>query len=280
MNPYQKIFVYCILALMLGSVGIVRSEAKPMRWIVYYGHKISAEYLANIDLAILDPDAIQPKDLAPVPTRLIGYVSVGEAEESREYWPQAVEKDFLVEQNPDWPGAHRVDVRSPAWQALLMQRIQHLIDVGYQGVFLDTIDTAAYLEEKDSKYAGAKQAVVALVQAIHKKYPQFMIIPNNGLEFLMDYGAAIDGVVVEDLYTRYDFKRKRTIPTPLEESLAKEKLLDPFRQKYHKPVWTILYEKNRQAPVIKQAMARAKVKGYQWYVTTVDLNHLGLVQTP
>ena len=271
---------YFIFFLLLGWGGIVRSDEKPLRWIVYYGSHLSQTYLQHIDLAILDPDAIRPKDLAPVPTRLVGYVSVGEAEESRAYWPQVVGKDFLVEQNPDWPGAHRVDVRSPAWQALLMQRIQQLITAGYQGVFLDTIDTAAYLEEKDSKYAGAKQAVVALVQAIHKKYPQFMIIPNNGLEFLMDYGAAIDGVVVEDLYTRYDFKRKRTIPTPPEETLAKEKLLDPFRQKYHKPVWTILYEKNRQAPVIRQAMDRARFKGYQWYVTTVDLTHLGYVQTP
>ena len=72
---------------------------------------------------------------------------------------------FLVEPNPDWPGV-RVDIRDQRWQeVLLREELPPLIQGGYDGVMLDTIDTVPYLEAKDpARFAGSRVPRVRIVR--------------------------------------------------------------------------------------------------------------------
>lgn len=247
-----------------------------MPWIVYYGEVLKERDLREVELAILDPDAMTPSSFKNSKTAFIGYVSVGEAEPHRYYWPMVSQAKFLVEKNPVW-GSWMVDVRSKEWQRLLLGTvIPNIFAKGYQGLFLDTVDTAAYLEEKyPAKFKGSKEAVVAFVKELHRRWPDKKIFPNNGLELLESYGTVIDGVVVEDLYTRYNFEKKISEPTPAVETGAKEKILDAFRRKFKKPVLNILYDASDKTPLIREAVKRSQKKGYEWYRTTIDLKTLG-----
>ena len=57
---------------------------------------------------------------------------------------------FLVEPDPDWPENVRVDLRDRRWQEILLdEEIPRLLGQGFDGLMLDTIDTAPYLEAKD-----------------------------------------------------------------------------------------------------------------------------------
>lgn len=247
-----------------------------MQWIVYYGEALKDRDLRGIDLAILDPNAVNPSSFENSKTTFIGYVSLGEAEPHRYYWPLVSQEKFLAEKNPVW-GSWLVDIRAKEWQSLLIETvIPNIFAKGYQGLFLDTVDTAAYLEDKDpQKFRGSKEGMISFVKELRRRWPDKKIFPNNGLELLDSYGEGIDGVVVEDLYTRYDFEKKVSGPTPPEEMREKEKFLDAFRKKFKKPVLNILYDTSDKTPLIKEAIRRSKKKGYEWYRTTVDLKTLG-----
>lgn len=247
-----------------------------MQWIVYYGETLKDRDLKGVDLAILDPNALTPSSFQSSKTAFIGYVSIGEAEPHRYYWPMVSSAKFLVEKNPIW-GSWLVDVRSPEWQKLLLETvIPNIFAKGYDGLFLDTVDTAAYLEEKDPiKFKDSKTAMIAFVKELRRRWPDKKIFPNNGLELLSDYGAVIDGVVVEDLYTRYHFEKKISEPTPADETGEKEKMLDAFRKKFNQPVLNILYDTSDKTPLIREAVKRSQKKGYEWYRTTIDLKTLG-----
>lgn len=274
----MKLAILLVVAVCLGAFGIywVITKEKSYPWLVFYGEAIQKKATDKVRLAILDPDQIQATTLKPTATKLIGYISVGEAEPYRAYWEQVKNSSFLVEKNPVW-GSYLVDIRSSPWQELLLHRvIPKILELGYDGIFLDTVDTAFYLEEKDpERFEGSKRALVQLIKKIREIYPALLIYMNNGLEVLDDVAITIDGVVVEDLYTHYDFEKQQSFKTADQLTNAKEKILDSFVRKTQKKVLTILYAPREQYEVARYAIKRCRQKGYHWYLSDINLQSMG-----
>ena len=74
----------------------------------------------DAQLVILNHDARRPTELPGGPTIPLAYLSIGEAESSRPYWPRVSGKTFVVEPNPAWPDNVRVDIRDRRWQSILL----------------------------------------------------------------------------------------------------------------------------------------------------------------
>src|SRR4029078_11009607 len=120
-------------------------------------------------------------DDLPQSTIRLAYVSVGEADPRRPYWPEVRDQPFLVEQNPEGPDTVRVDIRSSRWQELLMcEEISRLMQRGFDGLMLDTIDTVPYLESKDPvRYAGSRQALREWLQRLRAAFPRAVLVANG-----------------------------------------------------------------------------------------------------
>lgn len=250
-----------------------------IRFAVYYGQDVTARRIAKFDLVIFEPDQLEVSSFKNLKTKLIAYLSVGEIEKTRYYWRSFESSLALVDENPHWKGSYRIDIRNKKWRDFLIrERIPQILARGFDGLFLDTVDTARYLEEKDpKKFEGSIKAMIDFVFQIRDQFPDLILIPNNGLEMLGDYGSAINAVVVEDLYTRFDFETAKSIKTPHDDSLYKEALLDAFVARYQKPVLNILYAPSKKDPVGFYGIEKSRQKGYPWYLTSVDLMQWGEV---
>ncbi|MBI5208775.1 MAG: endo alpha-1,4 polygalactosaminidase [Elusimicrobia bacterium] len=252
------------------------------RWACFYGRILSTAAWQSLDLAVVDPDSFSlPPASGPV---RLAYVSAGEAHESRWWWASASSRSFIVEPNPGWPGAHRVDLRSDEWRKLLLdQVVPAALAKGYQGVMLDTIDTAGYLESKDkARFAGSVDAAVDLVRRLREDSPGAAILVNNALPLLERIGPMIDGVVVEDLYTRCPPKGGVCVPTPKAVSQAKERALEDFAVRTGKPVFVLLYSTlpERDERWIRAAVRRCLKNGFRPYLTSPSLTRMGRVFPP
>ncbi len=270
-RKYIKFLGMFIMALGISTHSSCRTW-QSKKWIAYYGNGFKPEHLKGLDLVIVDPDSTDHALFTSgTKTVRIAYISVGEAEEYRYFWKH-VKKDWIVDQNKIWK-SYRIDIRKTGWQKLLLDTvIPDILKKGYNGLLLDTVDTAVDLEETDQrKYSGSKKAMVAFIKSIRAKYPNIWIIPNNGLKILMEVGHLVNGVMVEDLYTSYNFDAKRSDQTPAKAMLEKEQILDAFRQSSGNEVFNILYETNSQSKLSKFAIKRSESKKYSWYLTTVDL---------
>lgn len=249
------------------------------RWIAFYGTTVSLKAWKTLELAVLDPDAFEVP--APGGPLRLAYISAGEADEKRWYWPQAKGRPYLVESNPDWPEAHRVDIRADAWRKLLLEEVvPKALAKGYDGVFLDTLDTAQYLQSKDTAaYAGSMDAARGLVESLRSRYPGKLILLNNALPLLDGLADAADGVAVEDLYTRCDPRAESCVPTPEEVSGAKEGTLSRWKEKTGKPVFVLLYSslRERDSPAVRKAVRRCLKKGFLPYLALPSLMSLGRV---
>jgi uncharacterized protein (TIGR01370 family) len=263
-------------ALLLASALSAAPPAAPRRWAVFYGNELSRQAQESLELLVVDPDSFTaPK--AKVPLKL-AYLSAGEADESRWTWAKAKDKPYLVEANPEWKGAHRVDVRDKDWKKLFETAASSALAKGYQGFMIDTIDVAEYLESSaPARFKGAKDAAIGLVQGLRAKHPKAYLMLNNGLPLLPALGSTLDAVIVEDLYTTCGPKDEACKPASHPD---KEADLDAFRKKTGKPVFVLLYARlhQREEGWVKAAVRRCRARGYTPYLAGPTLERFGVVE--
>ncbi len=246
-------------------------------WICYYGSFDNTKLKSDLKLAILDPDNIpNPKKIKNNNTLAIGYLSIGEAEEFRWYWKDIAGKKFVLERNPDWEGDYYIDPRSAHWRSFVINKIiPDILKKGYDGIFLDTIDTAEFLEWKNpGKYAGSVEAMTKFIEQIRRNYPNIIIISNNGFPLLEKIAGYINFALVEDLYTSYDFEKKIYLDQDPEITSLRVKTLQRISSKYNIKILTLDYCKLSNSEKISNIASISKAHGFYPYITEICLQKI------
>jgi len=81
--------------------------------------------------------------------KVIAYISIGEAEDYRWYWKKEFEKNkplWLDKENNKWPGNYKVKYWNKEWQEFIFNYIEKIQAQGFDGVFLDLVDSYEYFE--------------------------------------------------------------------------------------------------------------------------------------
>jgi uncharacterized protein (TIGR01370 family) len=284
----RRLPVLAVIALSL-SLGCSRSRgaasgsdlARVRQWWILIGHANALESVdwrhqaRNAQMVILNDDPRIPLGDLPKETIRLAYLSLGEADPQRPYWPQIRARSFLIEANPNWPDNFRVDMRDKRWQELLLgQEIPRLLRLGFQGFMLDTLDTAPYLEGLDAaRFAGSRQALRDLLRLIRQTYPQALLVAN-GTDSLIDAAPFVDGYMVESVFAIYDFARHTYRPTTPQERSWKLTQIDRAQAIARRPVFTIEYASVGDLALGQWAEAEASSRGFHPYVAVKDINTL------
>jgi uncharacterized protein (TIGR01370 family) len=284
---FDKISLYVTLLLCLCAIPafaqvqvreelpFMKKEKKDARWVAYYGEKAKAETFLDYDAIVFD--GLEHPSLRPLLNRnksLLGYISLGEAEKFRFYFPALQEKNLLLEESRDWPGHYAIDIRKAAWTKMVLENIiPHLITAGFNGVLLDTLDTSIALERRDPKtYAGMQQAAVNLVKAIRIHYPRLHIMMNRAFEILPQVEQDIDMELAESIYTVYNFKTAQYSRVPDVTYLSLAKMLQETQTRAPRlHIFTLDYWPNGDKSVIQTIYATQRKQGFIPYVSQVDL---------
>lgn len=252
--------------------------ASSERFVICYAAEISTGSLASCRWVVLDGD--HHPDLVPLHaagTVTYGYVSVGEVERTRQYFAEAAAAGLLLDANPNWPDSRYVDLRRPEWETLLLdQLLPAVLDQGFDGVFLDTLDDAAFLEARDPVHcAGMTQAAARLVHSMHQRFPSAMLMLNRGYEIQPLVCDALDAVLAESIYGGYDFAHKRCRPqTPADVRWQLDRLADLRRRAPDVRIFTVDYWDPHDLAGQRRIYAQQRRNGFIPYVATVDLQHV------
>lgn len=246
-------------------------------WVCVYSQDASIRNIKKFDLAILDPEA--HPDLAELKksnTFVIGYVSLGEVGDYRWYWNLIAHEPWILDKNPNWD-SYMIDVRAPEWQALVIEKIiPQIIEKGFDGVFLDTIDNAEYLEKyyPAKKFPGARAAMINLIRVIRKKFPSIYIIVNRGFSMLSEISSVIDGVVAESIFTRIDFENNTVrLLTPDEYYMNIQRLV-AARSKFNLTIFTLDYINPNDTTYVNSIMTKSRNYEFIPYLSTTKLDSI------
>ena len=303
MNYFYRVLRVFVL-IILGACIWPRGAERPIAWadVKSFTYQLQNADLSAIgrtkfDLAVIDYSsdgsaagrfsAAQIASLQNGGTkRVLAYLSIGEAEDYRFYWQknwhvpakasEAGEPAWLGPVNPEWKGNYKVRYWDPAWQAIVIKYLDDVIDAGFDGVYLDCVDSFEYWDaDGDSglKRATADREMADFVLAIAKharvdrKHPDFAVFPQNGeaLARFPDYLAAVNGIGREDVF--FD-GNKRVKGRDVDEAT---RYLDQFK-KAGKLTMTIDYP--TKAALIEEDYKRSSEKGYVPYVTVRGLDRL------
>lgn len=191
--------------------------------IVQLQHASYAQLAAYpFSVAVVDPDysgltAEHIRALHEEAKLLIGYLSVGEAEDYRTYWQpdwKVGNPAWILAANPDWEGNFRVDYRNRQWQELTFARAEQFARLGYDGLFLDVVEAFETLAETQGHANNTDEqlAMVNFMRELGRRTrainPNFQLIPNGGVELLQhaSFLSAINGVFKEDTFYNEDGK--------------------------------------------------------------------------
>ena len=172
-------------------------------YVVYYGAG-RLDDLARFDLAIIDPSTLTPDEVRELEARgtlVVGYLSVGEIEPSDPWLADGtVPRSWILGRNKNW-GSLFVDANQQGWRDLMVQQAGQLLDHGFQGVFLDTVDTAIDVAPE------TEPGMIQLIEDLRRAYPDALLVQNRGFDVAEQVAGSIDAVMFEDLSTTYDFRR-------------------------------------------------------------------------
>lgn len=243
----------------------------------YYGTHPPVAELAQFDAAVIEPDhGFVPPAPSESNTRPLwyAYVSIGEVNPSRPYYG-AMPPAWLHGTNDVWQSSV-VDQTSNGWPAFVVNRmIAPLWRAGYRGFFLDTLDSYTLVATTDAARAAQQAGLVAVIRAIHARFPGAYVILNRGFELLPDVHEIVDAVAFESLYHGWDQKAQRYVDVPAADRdwlLAQARTA---RDRYGLPVISIDYCDPADKACAQDAITKIRALGLIPYVGDGGLQSLG-----
>jgi len=272
-------------ALVLGLGGASAPAASSIRplagvrtWAVYYAAAPEAAAdLARFDVVVLDPHAHPPLPLVKRHgSLLLTYVSLGEVNTNHPEYAAIAGEPWVLSPNPSWPDARRLDVRAPAYERWLLDRVVPGALAGpVNGLFLDTADTALDLEQADPRrFKGAARALERVLAEMKRRHPRALLMINGGLPIAERLPTVLDAVALESIWTDYDFKAKAYRVRPADEAESRALLLNRVVA-LGLPVFTLEYTAaDRGTPWPAELIQRSRARGFIPYVSTIGLDQV------
>lgn len=265
----------CGLALFTAFA--LNKTAQPP-WLVYYASAAPIEAFSKYSLIVLDADhhpSLGP--LSAAGKQLLGYISLGEVESHRSHFPEVQAEGILLMENEQWPGSYFVDLRDPRWtRRILNELVPGILEQGFDGVFLDTLDNAGHLERTDpAAFAGMTKAAANLVGDIRRRFPAIKIMLNRAYEILPLVERDVDMILGESVFADYDFETKTYRRIEARTYRRQVKILKAVKARQPKlRIMTLDYWDSGDPVGIVQIYREQRANGFEPYVAGIKLDRI------
>lgn len=189
---------------------------------------------------------------------VLAYLSIGEAERWRSYWSTCCASGhppWLTGRTQGWSGNYIVHFWEPGWKAIVRERVRQIMAAGFDGLYLDRIDTWENVKAPGGSRAAMIQLVIEVAGHARRLKGDAAIVVQNAEELLTSdaYVAAIDGLAKEDLFHGVNHDGRRNPAGMVSESL---RLLQRLKAR-GKTIFVIEYLTGSTAESVRGEIRRA-----------------------
>lgn len=243
---------------------------RPASFVCYYGAGRLDE-LASYDLAILQPGHYTRPEIQRLQRAgclCLAYLSLGELpeQEAAPQWRLVDQQGRPVAPNPQW-GTVYLDCRRPAWQDEVVQhRVPAILERGFAGLFLDTIDM-------QELYPDTRPGVAQLAQRLHACFPHLVFAANRGFSLLPQLMPMLDALLFEAFTSHgQDGSYAAWTGSDLQWTATMAETLR--RTSGDRPILALDYAPPEDEALRRLARERAAAHGFLSFVTTRYLDWL------
>lgn len=245
---------------------------------VFYADQPPLALLGQFQRVIVEADNLQTSELKRLhqqQAQVFAYLSVGEVSPTRRWYKQ-VERSWVLGRNNVWD-SDVLDLSNPEWQKFLLdQLVDPLVKQGYDGLFLDTLDSFQLYATSAKAREQQAQALADLLRQIRKRYPKLKLIANRGFEVMPQIAPLLEAVVAESLFATWDNAKQAYLPVANENSEWLLDKLQAIQQEYGLEVVIIDYMPPAQRKVARQLAARIEKLGFVPWISTPGLDSVGV----
>ena len=243
----------------------------------FYGTSPPLAPLAQFDRVVLEPDNIRAEELADLSERgaaTFAYLSVGEVGPART-WSTRIDASWVLGRNESWD-SRIMDLGGTGWTGFLDARVDQLVAAGYDGLFLDTMDSYRLTATAPASLARQAQGLGDFVRRTKARYPALRLIANRGFEVLDTVGPYLEAIAAESLYARWDNEAMRYVAVPRDDRDWLLGQLDAARERHGLDVIAIDYLPPARRDEARAVAARIASHDFVPWVATPSLDHIGV----
>lgn len=243
----------------------------------YYADQPPVDELAMFDQIVVESEYLDPgqiEQLQKQGSRLFAYVSLGEARRNRP-WYAEVQREWILGENKAW-NSDIMNLAHAGWQDFVLERlIGPLVTTGFQGIFLDTLDSYRILADTPEKLKRQRDGLIHLIQTIHQRFPALKILVNRGFEVVDAIAPYVQGVVAESMFRTWNPETRTYEKVPQEDSSWLMAKLEAVR-KLGLDVYVIDYVHPADRDLARSTARRIHDLGFVPWVANPRLDMLGV----
>jgi hypothetical protein len=249
-----------------------RGESRQPSIAFFYGKRVPIADLAHFDWVVVQPENLDRDGLAALSgkgVRVFAYLSLGESP------PESAAPDWTLGTNPGW-GSVIVDPAATGWRDHVLRRADSLWELGYRGLFLDTLDSYLAVVHGAEAQRIARTALAGIVRAIHDRHPDLKLFFNRGFEIIDEIGPLASAVAAESLFFGWDAAAKRYVEVPERDRNWLAGQLRKVKERFGIPIAVVDYLPPSQRDEARKAARRIEEMGFTPWIATPQLDVLGV----
>ena len=255
------------------------SAAKLPSVAFFYGPRIPITELSIFDQVVLEPLHTTPGIIKQLQnqnqkTLVFAYISIGEIEQARSSIYQ-LDNKLIIGHNTNW-NSLIIDQSADLWHQFVLEKlIPPLVKAGFNGLFMDTLDSYQLAVKSKKERSRQLNGQVRLIKKIKAQFPKLKLFANRGFELLPHIAPYLSGIAVESLFKTFD----STTLTQYRDTTAEEQKwllaqLNKVKQ-YNIPITIIDYVSADTLNQSKNLVNRIVKHGFTPWISVPSLDILG-----
>ncbi len=266
-----------ILAAVLVIFTPLAASANGSEIAFYYGANPPVNELSQFSRIVLEPDnikATEHQSLRQHGATTFAYMSIGEIGPTRP-WFNTLPDSAVFGTNDSW-NSKVMDLTSADWQRFVLQRVNDLTARGYNGLFLDTMDSYQLFAKTPEQKQQQEQGLGNLLYRIKRQHPNLRLIANRGFEIIDQIAPYLEGIAAESLYSGWDNSAQKYVTVPDNDREWLSTTLSRIKDKHQLDIIVIDYVPPAERGKAREVAAKITSDGFIPWVANPSLDYVGV----
>ena len=249
---------------------------------LFYAPNLPVELLSQYQRVIVEADNVKPEELTALHqggASVLAYLSIGEIAPSRK-WYKSVKPAWILGKNRVWD-SEIMDLTNPEWRHFIIEElVAPLAKQGYDGLFLDTLDSFQLIATTDEARNQQAEALTQTLNEIRTQYPQLKLVANRGFEVMPHIAPLLDAVLAESLYAAWDNAHQRFHPSKAADTEWLLQKLQALQKEFKLEIIVLDYLPPEERDAAEKLAKRIEKHGFVPWISVASLDIVGVGMKP